>query len=759
MNRWKSLAGSAWQDARYALRWFRREAPLTAAVILTLGFGIGLNTGVFSVLSGMLFRSRMEKESGRFFQVLAPKLFSSSMADWKAYRGVPGVEASAAWTVSLGRLEDDASVSLLMLVSCDFFGLYGLERATMGRLFRSGECQGTEATPTALIGEQMWRDRFHGDARVVGRTISINGAPYEVAGIVPLGFAGRLRGPGIWIPLGMHKAFFGGVDLFRAESRPWLTIEGRRAAVVSQDALASKLSAIAARPVVLTNGSVFQDPSNRALATSATVLLFGALGMILLLACTNVTTLLLARAVSRRYEMSVRLSLGASRGRLLRMAATEGVMLSLLSGGVSATIAAAVPAALRHLVRGMPYYPMHTDWVVFAYLAGITLLAGAAASLAPAAESLRSDLNSSLRRGGRSGRLRNVLVSAQVALSLVLVVTAALFARTQYRLFVADPGFDSSHVVMVPIQGASADAVADRVRAIDGVRSLALASSVFWSRAESATVILDGRNQAVTISSVSPNFFETLGARMESGSGLKLDAPNVVVISRIYSALHQRFRGQDGIDYVVGGIVHETELDRRSPVPRVYRVMTAWPANATLLVQTEGDVADFSKRLTAALDSMGVLGRELPRTIDADIREIGSRFRVTAGFATFFGVSAFVLAVIGVYGVMTFTVSRRTKEMGIRLALGATRADIMWEVLRSGMTPVTWGLAAGLPVATGFAIGLEWAFRNTPTPIHALDPLAFGPIAIVLIAGAAIAMLKPALRACSTNPASSLRGE
>jgi ABC-type antimicrobial peptide transport system permease subunit len=154
---------------------------------------------------------------------------------------------------------------------------------------------------------------------------------------------------------------------------------------------------------------------------------------------------------------------------------------------------------------------------------------------------------------------------------------------------------------------------------------------------------------------------------------------------------------------------------------------------------------------------MGAEGRELPRTLEADINEMGSRFRVIAGFALFFGASAFALAVIGVYGVMAFTVSRRTKEMGIRLALGATRTDIVREVLRSGLTPVAWGLVKGLPIAAAFAVALEQAFRNTPTPFNARDPLAFGPIPLLLVVGAVVAMLRPALRACSANPASSLR--
>jgi putative ABC transport system permease protein len=324
---------------------------------------------------------------------------------------------------------------------------------------------------------------------------------------------------------------------------------------------------------------------------------------------------------------------------------------------------------------------------------------------------------------------------------------------------------------MAPIElstpGLTAAAVGNRVRAIDGVSSSALASSVFWSRAESATILVEGRSEAVTISSVSPNFFQTLGVSMDSGNELMSDAPSQVLISRSSaerlwpraSALHQTFRTSEGSAFSVGGVVRDTELDRRSPVPRVYRVMSAAPSKAIIVVRSEGDVTFVSKQLTLTLDSMGILGRELPRTIDADIREIGSRFRVTAGFATFFGLSAFALALIGVYSVMAFAVSRRTKEMGIRLALGATRPDIVREVLRSGLTPVGWGLVAGLPVAAGFAIGLERAFRNTPTPFHALDPLAFGPIVVVLIAGAAIAMLRPALRACSTNPATSLRAD
>lgn len=790
MQHWTTLLGTVMQDTRYALRWFRRDLSLTGAIVLTLAFGIGLNTGVFSVLSGMVFRSRVEKDSAGFFQILAsppsqpdsaPRLFASSAADWNAYRAAPGVAAAAAWAVSSGRFEGDSGPSLLLLVSCDFFRLYGLDQPKMGRLFQPADCAAPGAAPVVLLSEQLWRDRFHADARVLGREISIGSTRFTVAGIVPADFAGRLRGPGIWIPFTMQAPFYGGVDLFREDRRAWLTVEGRRSPGISQKALERELNILASRngrrTIALTNGSIFQDPSGRALAASITVLVFGALGLILLLACTNVTMLLLSRAVARRYEISVRLSLGASRSRLFRMAATEGILLALLSGGLSAALAAAVPATLVRVVHGMPHYPMHTDWVVFGYLAGVTLLAGSVAALVPAAESLRTDLNASLRRresafslGRIRLRLREALVTGQVAMSLVLVVTAALFARTQYRLFMAYPGFDARHVLVAPLESEKTPVPTTQVdrmlRGIHGIHSIAFASSVFWSRGESSAIRLPaGRNAPVAISEVSPDFFLTLGIPIVRGSLPSSRAPEHVLVSEPAAErfwphadpVNRTFRTLDGSTWTVAGVVGESDLDRRSPLPRIYRMLDGPVSRATLLVRCEGDPEATAKILAPILDSMGVLGRELPHTVEADINEMGSRFRVLAGFALFFGGSAFLLAVIGIYGVMAFVVSRRTKEMGIRLALGATRADIVRHVLLSGLRPVAWGLAVGLASAAAFAFALERAYRNTPTPLQAIDWIAFGPVAIILAAGAAIAILRPALRACAVNPAQSLR--
>jgi len=510
-------------------------------------------------------------------------------------------------------------------------------------------------------------------------------------------------------------------------------------------------------------------------AAAFAALLTGALALILLLACTNVTLLLLSRAVARRYEMSVRMAMGASRGRLIQMAATEGILLSLLSGGLSAAVAVAVPATLLKLVPRMPHYPIHTDWIVFTYMAGITIAAGFCAAIVPAAESLRSNLGGSLRHEDaaftvrqRRLRLRELLVTGQVTMSLVLVVGASMFARTQYRLFVADSGLDARHVLMATLAKGTGSAARPEIeanlRAIPGVRSVSFATSVFWARSEGNTLRLAGsRTGDAAISAVSPNFFQTLGIPIIRGQSLVSTAPRRVVITAAAAeqlwpgkdAVAQTFETPDGSHWEVAGVARESELDRRSPVPRIFRVADG--NGTTVLLRCDGDPALLSHAISSSLDSIGIDLRESPRTLEADIAEMGSRFRVSAGFAVFFGGSAFFLAITGVYGVMSFAIRRRTKEMGIRLALGATRADIVRQVLHSGLRSVGWGLSCGLPMAYLSALFLEHAFRNTPTPFSTHDPIAFGVVPVAMLLCAVLALLRPALFACSVNPATSLR--
>jgi predicted permease len=449
-------------DLRYALRGLRSSPVLSFSVVLTLIFGIGLNAGAFAVVAGIVFRSRVEKDPATFFQALPPSgaPFGSSTADFRAIRDrAQTVTSVAAWATANMRLNGDPRGSLVQFVSCGFFRLYGLEQAKIGRLLQEKDCGGERV---AVLAEELWSERFHADPGLVGSTIWLGGHPFTVVGVVPARFSGRLRGPGIWIPYTTPGEV----------ARPWLTIEGRFLPGRSRQEAAAELSAIAGSAITLTDGSLIEMPAARTAALFAVPLFIGAMMLLLLLACTNVTVLLLSRAAARRYEMGVRLALGANRGRLLRMAATEGVLLAAIAGVASAFAARLVPAAIEKIVPQMPHYPMNVDWIVFAYLGGITLAAGILAGMAPAAESLRMELSGSLKRQREKWRVRDVLIAAQVAISLVLLIGAALFARTQLRLLAGGQTEASRHTMTVALARADFERVAERVRTLPSVRSV-----------------------------------------------------------------------------------------------------------------------------------------------------------------------------------------------------------------------------------------------------------------------------------------------
>jgi hypothetical protein len=632
-------------DVQYALRGLRRNPVLSFSVIVTLIFGIGLNAGAFAVVAGMVFRPRIERDPSTFFQAVPPAggPFSSTTVEFLAIRDhAQTVHPVSVWTTVGMRVNEDSRASLVQLVSCEFFGLYGLENARLGRLLRQSDCGGP---PVAVLGEEFWRASFHGDPAILGATVKLAGKPFTVVGVAAAGFAGRLRGPGIWIPY----TTVGEVQ------RPWLTIEGRVLPGHSRAEAASELTRIAGHAITLTNGSLIEMPAARQAALWATPVFMGALMLLLLLACTNVTVLLLSRAAARRYEMGVRLALGAGRGRLLRMAGTEGVLLAGIAGIGSAALARAVPAAIYTLVPGMPHYPMNVDWIVFLYLAGVTLAAGCVAGLAPAAESLRENLSGSLKREAGKWKLRDWLIAAQVAVSLVLLIGGALFGRTQLRLLAGGQTEEARHTIRVPLARAAFGLVADRVRALPGVTSVEIA-------------------------------------------------------------------------------------------PR-----------GDLLAHFDGDPATVRREIREVLASLGVEPRDLPETLESLSAEMSGRFRSVAGVALFLGVAALVLAVVGIYGVIAFTVSLRLKEIGIRLALGATRLDILRDIFRAAARPVIAGLVVGFPLALAAAKALGQAFRNAPAPFVWNDPAAFVAVGTLVVASAAAAVIRPALRASKSDPMVSLR--
>ncbi len=359
------------QDIHYGLRLLRQSPLLSCSTVLTLTLGIGINTGVFTVLNGLMMRARVDKDPDSFAHVSARYSgevgatildWGISTADLRAYQaGIHSMENLAAWGIARSTIGmDDPTQWMMMPVTCNFFSLYGLNQPTLGRLFRAEECAKAGGDPVVVLSEELWRSRFQADPQIVGKEIQLNRQPFTIVGVTPSHFSGQLRGPGLWVPYTMELKFFGGRDFFRNDSIPWLTLEGRLKRGQTRASAQAELAVIARQQdrlqpgrkttIFVTNGSLVQEPSQRVQMLWIGPLIMGALTLILLLACTNVTMLMLSRAAARQREIAIRLSLGAGRKRLLPMLLTESLMLACVSGGIRCVNALMVPATVgkRH---------------------------------------------------------------------------------------------------------------------------------------------------------------------------------------------------------------------------------------------------------------------------------------------------------------------------------------------------------------------------------------------------------------------------
>ncbi|HYW48612.1 MAG TPA: ADOP family duplicated permease [Bryobacteraceae bacterium] len=812
------------KDVRYGLRLLIRSPLLSCATVLTLTLGIGINTGVFTVLNGMLLRARVDK-SPETFAHLSPQYSGDpgqpalpptvSVMDYRAYRGARSLHELAAWGIGNSTLgQDDPVRWLVMLTSCNYFSLYGLDQPRLGRLFRPDECATPGAAPVVVLSEELWRRRFDADPQILGSVIRLNQQPFTVIGVTPARFSGQLKGPGIYVPYTMQAPFYGGRDFFRESAMQWLTVEGRLQPGETRASAQAELNVIARQQdrlqpgrkttVFVTNGSFAAEPSSGVFWMAP--LIMGALTLILLLASTNVTMLLLSRAAARQREIAIRLSLGATRQRLLRMLLTESLILASVAGAISAWIAGRVPTTMEKMIVGMPHYPMQPDMLVFAYLAGVTLLAGAMAGMAPAAESLKVDLTASLKGqeslfGSRRSRTRGFLIGAQVAMSLVLLVGAALFVRAEFTIFSENPGFETRQVLLIPLRiplppytPASAAAfyrtLEQRVRALPGVQSVSFASSPPFSSDEGIGPGEElrgpgqprGTGLKASVNVVSPDFFDTLripivrGRAFREGETPVKGTASPVVVSEAFARtmwparaplgqgndpLGQAIQDPGGDLFEVVGVARDLKSERFGAVDRafVYFLRSPQAFGDTMMARFQGDSVPIQLAVRNLIREMD---REmLPRigTIQTAMDNFAALFWKMAEMVLFLGAVAIVLAVVGIYGVVAFAVSRRTREMGIRMALGATRADIVLSVIASGVRPILFGLAIGLLLALAGAAALSRALRATPIGLDVHDPIAYLTVSLLLVSTALAAMFGPALRAARADPSQALRQE
>ncbi len=650
-----------------------------------------------------------------------------------------------------------------------------------------------------MISEGLWRNHYGADPHIVGKIIRLNQHPYSVVGIVDAPAPVWMRGD-LWVPYIMQPEFWGGYDGFKQHpDYPWLNVVGRLNPGYSRRDAQAELRLIQSQQdrmipgrktmLQVTNGSLSQDPQDRLLALIVVPLIMGPMVLLLLVACTNVTVLLLSRAAARRSEIAIRLTLGAGRSRLLRMLATEGLIVASGAGAISVYLARKGPGVLwAFLLQQSGYRALGPDWTVFAYLAGVTLLAGCTAGLAPARVSLKVNLLASLQ--GQAGTAttrspaRNFLVIAQMAMCFVLVAGGVLFARVLHTATSADAGFETRQVFAVQLsvpepqytpQSAAAfyRTVEERVRELPSVRSASYTDVIPFFEAPKEEIRAPGQakgqGRRIEVEQVSTDFFTTLGITIVRGrafQGSDVTASSTVAI--VSQAFADAFwKGQDPLGKVlllpdntqlmVVGVarnVASNEFDIPDG-PRLYLPQSPQAFTGSLLVRFDGPAGPLAPVIEQTIRDLDASQTPFPVTLRSMVNFKVEQIRPITEVILFMAFLALLLAVSGVYGTVAFSVSQRTREFGIRMALGATRGRILRSMLASGARQIAIGLLAGVALALPAAFAF-WHLLRSPS---VFGWATYAISALLLTVAALSAYYIPARRATRVDPMMALRYE
>jgi putative ABC transport system permease protein len=803
------------QDLLYALRTLKAKPLFSAIAILTLALGIGANTAIFSVVNGVLLqplpyptpdrlmflwtynpRQGFDKDVGTYPNFEDWRRQSTSFEQMTAYFGAGFTLTGAGDPVRLRGA----------IVTTNFFDTLGVA-AALGRQF--GEAHGTAGgSRVVVLSHGLWQSRFGGDRSIVGRSILLDGISHEVLGVMPPQFAHPSNAV-LWAPLAPTQRF---AELLESRGSYWLTIVGRLKSGVSQTAAQAEMDVIAAAlerqyPVNAGIGVRLVSMHDEIVGDVRLpiLILLGAVSFVLLIACANVANLLLTRAAARRQELAIRVALGAGRPRIVRQMLTESLLLAVLGGGAGLALAVWAIAALQWL--GPSNVPrldgIGIDAAVIAYTALAVLTTALLFGLAPALQSVRTPTGESLKEGSRTGgeglharRMRGAVATFQVAVALVLLIGAGLLIRSFMAMQQVRLGFDPANVLALQIDlpgarypsnaqmSAFFDSVAARVRALPGVESVGLSSSILLSALpNSATLAVEGvppagpneRNIPVPYDSFTADAFTTLRIPLMRGrSFTEQDGPTaqrVVLVNEAFvrryfpagEALGKRVTFDDAqnsqaVWSTIIGIVADTRRGGlgRAPWAEVYFPMSQVPdSRMFLLVRTTGDPLSIAR---AAQAEIWAVDREQPitsvRTVDAILASAHANQRFTASLLGAFSIVALALAAIGIYGVMAYSAAQRTREIGIRMALGASKGVVLRMMLVEGLAIAGIGLAIGLAVAfmlSGYMSSLLFG-------IGSRDPITFVLLPLGLLIIAALATLIPAARAARVNPMAALRG-
>jgi predicted permease len=803
------------QDARYAVRAFARTPLFTAVAVLTVALGIGANATVFSFVSALLLRPTpgvadpsslvsvftSDFSSGPYGATSYPD-FETLTTDAGAFQGLAALQEGG---VALLRIGDGVERVRVMAVSPEFFSVAGISAAA-GRLIGAGDAAPAAAT-TVVLGHALWQRAFGGDRNAIGQPIALNGVPHTIVGIAPPRFTGMNLGVTIdlWTPLQPDR---------RAEARQnrGLSVVGRlragatiRQAQSQLDAIASRLAAAypesnrgtlarpdQPRPMFVLRHTRMHPAFRTEVATIGGVLL-AAVGMVLLIACANVAALLLSRATARRREVAVRQALGATRRRLLRQMLTESVMLAIAGGGVGLLFALWTADALPSFfpAEEARMLDAHVDGRVLAFTAGIALLSGVMVGLAPAFHGMRSGTLTWLRAegghvvDGRFGtRSRQVLVVVQIALATVLLIGAALLTRSLGKALDADLGFETRNAVLVSIEipvtrsfesvRTFYETAAATVAALPGIESAGLARFVPVAGTSRRGFSMDGytprpgEDRELHYNLVSRGFLETMGIKVVAGRLFgradTATSPRVVVVNELLAnryyggqAVGRRIRDSAGTDLEIVGVVRASRRLslQEPPTPVVFYPLEQQPTRRVILAaRTAGDPARAMETVRQAIiahDRDAAAFRTV--TLEAHLAEALAANRLTAALVGTCGLMAVLLAIVGVYGVVAFAVARRTREIGVRVALGASPGQIFRLVIGEGGGIVLLGIATGAVAA----VGASRLLGSMLYGVSATDPATFLLVPGLLAAVAVAASCLPAARAVRMNPVAALR--
>jgi predicted permease len=791
------------QDLRYGARALRSAPGFTAAALLTLALGIGANTAIFSVVRAVLLEDLPFTDPDRIVRVyhsnpksdiLEGSVSEPDFLDWR--RAATTAETMAGFWYADGLSGLDLTGAgnperlAATLVTDGFFETLGA-RATLGRtLQRDDHVDGRNRV--VVFSDGLWRRRFGADPSVVGRTVTLNGEPFAVVGVMPPAFTyPAARTVDAWIPL----SFFGPDDIGRSRAAHFMAVIARLKPGVSEAQLRSELSGIAerlAREYPENPGwtSVATEPVADTIVGDVRrplVVLMAAVVMLLLIACVNIAGLLLARASGRHAELAVRAALGAGRTRIARQLLTESLMLATLGGALGAALGyAAVRAFASWGADELPRPgDLRVDGIVLLFCIGISVASGLVFGLAPAWRASRN-LEQAMRAGSRSAvggagqRLRSGLVIVEVALAVVLVVGAALTAKSFARLVAVEPGFRSDErlVVMTSVRSQQHYAsILDAIRALPGVqaagaiRDLPLLATGELSRPDIAgRPTPPGGNPTVQRHQVSTDYFGAMGIPLLAGRTFTMSdragSPVVTIVNEEFA--RRSWPGEDAVGKalrfgrteipVIGVVGNVRQAGLAEPIePAMYlHAMQNFRSRMTIVIRTSGDpllLADSVRRaIWAQAPDQTITG---VTTLDAVMGRAVARPRMLASLLAIFGVLGLVLGALGIFGVLAYSVAQRQREIGVRLALGATPQSVLGMVLGQGMVLAAIGVGLGI----AGAVGLTRFMESVLFSIEPSDPMTFAQVVGVLLAAAALASWLPARRAVGIDPVTALRNE